>query len=157
MNRSTAWKAFERKAAELFGGIRSAFSGAQPAITGTRGDVRHEHLYIEAKHRHAHSLCSLMRDVRVKATAERKIPVICLHEHQQRGCLIVIDSNDLDQLARAGRYDDLPLFQKGNTMAANEQLIDDDTGSLFDESESFEDEGETATDDDDCGANWGCV
>jgi hypothetical protein len=114
MRRHTGtWKAFERRCAELFGGIRNAYSGAAPQLTGTRGDVRHPYLYLECKHRQRHSLATLMRDTRVKANAERKIPVIALHEHNSRECLICISSRDLDRLAKAGDYDDLPMFAEG--------------------------------------------
>lgn len=115
---SMAWRTFEYRVAELFGGIRCAFSGAQPAVTGTRADVRHPHLFIEAKYRQKHSLATLMQDTRVKADAERKIPVVCLKEHGQRGCLIVIDSNDLDRLVKTGKYDDLPMFAEGGSNAS---------------------------------------
>lgn len=151
MKHTGAWKAFERRAAELFGGIRSAFSGAQPQVTGTRGDVRHPHLFIECKYRQRHSIAALMKDTRIKADAERKIPVIVLKEHGQRGCIIAVHSDDLDRLSKAGRYDDLPLFQREKqTMAANEQLID---------VEPKDGEPEEPTDeqqDDLCGFNWGC-
>jgi len=110
MKHTGTWKTFEYRVAGLFGGIRNAFSGACPALTGSRSDVRHPYLYIEAKYRQKHSLATLMQDTRVKADAERKIPVVCLKEHGQRGCLIVIDSNDLERLAKAGDYTDLPMF-----------------------------------------------
>ncbi|MBN1578786.1 MAG: hypothetical protein JW913_19650 [Chitinispirillaceae bacterium] len=110
MKISSTWKSFERRAAELFGGIRNAFSGATPGLTGSRADVRHPHLFIEAKYRQRHSLASLWRDTAVKAAAERKIPIIVLKEHNQRGCLIAFHSDDLERLAKAGDYSDLPLF-----------------------------------------------
>lgn len=40
MKHTSTWKSFKRRAAEHFGGIRS---GAAPALTGTRADVRHLH------------------------------------------------------------------------------------------------------------------
>lgn len=113
MKHTGTWKSFERRAAELFGGIRNAFSGACPGLTGSRADVRHPHLFIECKYRQQHSLVSIWRDTAVKAMAERKIPIIVLKEHKQHGCLIAFHSDDIDRLSRAGKYDDLPLFASG--------------------------------------------
>jgi len=110
MKHTTSWKTFEYRIAELFGGIRNAFSGACPALTGTRSDVRHPYLYIEAKYRQKHSLATIWKDAKVKADCEHKIPVVCLAEHGKHGCWIVIHSNDLDRLAKAGDYTDLPMF-----------------------------------------------
>ena len=106
------WKSFEWIVAVLFSGIRDAFSGARPHVTGTRGDVRHSFLFIECKLRRRHAVATIWRDAATKAEAEHKIPVVVLAERGQTGCLIVVHSDDLDRLARAGRYDDLPLFRE---------------------------------------------
>jgi hypothetical protein len=107
---STAWRGFERRAAILFSGVRCAFSGACPEITGTRADIKHRYLYVECKQRAKHSLFTLWDSVKAKADSERKISVIALAEHNRRGCLIVVHSDDLQRLSSAGRLDNLPLF-----------------------------------------------
>jgi hypothetical protein len=108
---STAWRSFERRAAELFSGIRNAFSGACPEITGTRADVRHPYLFPECKYRQHHSVVSIWRDAARKAALEGgKVPIVVLAEKNQPGCWLLIYSGDLDRLSRAGTYDDLPLF-----------------------------------------------
>jgi hypothetical protein len=111
MSHTGAWKVFEKRAAVLFSGVRNAFSGAAPALTGTRADIKHRYLFVECKQRQKHSLFTLWDSVKAKADSERKISVIALAEHHRRGCLIVLHSDDLERLSSAGRLDDLPLFQ----------------------------------------------
>jgi len=111
---SSAWKGFERRVAETFGGIRAAFSGARPDITGTRADVKHDRLFIEAKWRERHSLMTLWRDTAEKARREYKVPIICLAEKNKPGFLICFHSDHLEALARPDNLSDLPLFGKGN-------------------------------------------
>jgi hypothetical protein len=111
MKHTGAWKQFERRAAILFSGVRNAFSGAAPALTGSRADVRHPYLFIEAKYRQKHGLATIWKDAARKADFEHKIPVVVLAEKDRRGCWIILHSDDLDRLSRAGRIDDLPLFQ----------------------------------------------
>jgi hypothetical protein len=111
---STAWRQFERRAAILFSGVRNAFSGAAPAITGSRADVRHPYLFIEAKYRQSHSVVTVWRDAARKAAVEgNKVAVVVLAEKNQPGCWILLHSDDLTRLATAGRYDDLPIFERG--------------------------------------------
>jgi hypothetical protein len=112
MKHTSTWKSFERRAAELFGGIRSAFSGAQPQVTGTRADVTHPYLFIECKYRSRHAVATIWRDAAIKAHGEHKIPVVCLAEAGKRGCMICFHSDDLDRLSRVGIINDLPLFKK---------------------------------------------
>ena len=112
MKNSRAWKAFEYRVAELFGGIRNAFSGACPEITGSRADVRHQYLFIEAKYRQKHSVVSVWDETSMKAEVEHKIPVVVLAEKNRVGCWLLIYSGDLERLSKVGIIDDLPLFQQ---------------------------------------------
>lgn len=112
------WCTYEINVMEIIrvsscGTVRRCQKRIQRILSSGHRDARRypaPYLYVEAKYRQKHSLVSLMQDTWTKADVERKIPVIVLKEKDQRGCLIVIDSNDLDRLAKAGRYDDLPLF-----------------------------------------------
>jgi len=100
---SKAWKGFEYRCAELFGGLRNPFSGAAPSLTGTRADVRHPYIYVEGKYRKRHSVVSVWRDAAVKAEAEGgKVPVVCLAEHGRHGFWIVLYSGDLERLSQYG-------------------------------------------------------
>jgi hypothetical protein len=120
-----AWKQFERRAAKFFGGVRCAFSGAKPSITGTRADVCHSRLFIESKWRKSHSLQKLYDETRAKADAESRIPVICLHTKNRKGFLLCLHSSDAERIGTTGRTDDLPLFSAENT--DNQRRKNDDT------------------------------
>ena len=106
---SKAWKGFERRCAEFFGGRRNPFSGAC-SDTGSRSDIIHPFIYAESKWRKRHALLSLWRSIKPKADAEKKIPVICLHEKDRHGFLICLHSTDIERLSQYGKTDNLPLF-----------------------------------------------
>lgn len=114
MKHTGAWKAFERRAAILFDGVRSAFSGSKPWISGTRSDIKHDRLYVECKWRQQHSLMTLWRATAEKARHEYKIPIICIAEKNKRGCLICFHSDDLERLARPDDRSDLPMWKDGD-------------------------------------------
>jgi len=92
-----AWKQFERRVASFFHGQRNPLSGGNSG-NGTRADVIHETLYIEAKQRVKHSAVTLWDDTKKKAVKENKTPVVCLSEKNRPGFWIVIHSEDLLKL-----------------------------------------------------------
>lgn len=88
-----AWKAFERRVASYFGGVRCPVLG-----TDTKADVNHETLYIECKQRKKHSVVTLWDDTKRRAVGENKTPVVCLSEKNRPGFWIVVHSDDLVKL-----------------------------------------------------------
>ena len=88
-----AWKAFERRVATFFGGIRCPVLG-----TDTKADVDHETLFIECKQRQKHSVVTLWDTVKKRAGREGKTPVVCLSEKGRKGFWIMVHSDDLTKL-----------------------------------------------------------
>jgi tRNA1(Val) A37 N6-methylase TrmN6 len=94
----SSWKDFERRVATFFGTKRTPFSGGNSGIT--RADTRHPYLFIECKHRKKQALKTLLDSTADLAKQEGKIPVVCLHEHNQRGFLVVCRDTDLLKVAQ---------------------------------------------------------
>lgn len=88
-----AWKAFERRVASYFGGVRCPVLGSD-----TNADVNHDKLFIECKQRKKHSVVTLWDDTKRRAVKEEKVPVICLSEKNRPGFWIVVHSDDLAEL-----------------------------------------------------------
>jgi len=88
-----AWKAFERRVAAFFGGVRCPVLG-----TETQADVTHESLFIECKQRQKHSVVTLWDNTKRRADNEGKTPVVCLSEKNRKGFWIVVHSEDLIKL-----------------------------------------------------------
>ena len=95
-DRST-WKKRERQIAAFFGGKRTPLSGGNSG--GTRGDVIHPSLYVEAKLRKKHSVVSLWDDTAKQAKKEGKIPVICLCEKNRKNFWVLVHSDDLAEVS----------------------------------------------------------
>jgi len=91
------WKAKERKVAKWFGTERNPLSGINGKHTGS--DTLHETLFIEHKHRKAHSLGNLLRDTIAKARKEEKIPVVTLTEDNRKGFMVLCREEDLQAIA----------------------------------------------------------
>ena len=94
-----AWKKRERKIAEYFGTNRTPLSGGNSGIT--RADTQHPKLFIETKHRKAHSVVTLWDRVKKLARKENKVPVVTLTQHNRPGFWLVIHSDDLPDVARS--------------------------------------------------------
>ena len=88
-----AWKAFERRVASFFGGVRCPVLG-----TETHADVTHDTLFIECKQRQKHSVVTLWDNTKRRAAKEDKTPVVCLSEKNRPGFWIVVHSDDLIKL-----------------------------------------------------------
>jgi hypothetical protein len=88
-----AWKAFERRVATYFGGVRCPVLG-----TDTKADVNHETLFVECKQRAKHTVVTLWDTVKKRADKEGKTPVVCLSEKNRPGFWIVVHSDDLTKL-----------------------------------------------------------
>ena len=91
--RST-WKKAEQRLAGVFGACRRPLSGSN-SRSGGSDDAMHARLYLENKYRKKNSVWTLFREVRDKAIAEGKTPVIGLQETNAKGILLVIHSQDL--------------------------------------------------------------
>ena len=85
------WKSVERRIAELFKGTRNSLSGRN-SKAGTSGDVIHDKLYIEIKHRSKIPFYSTWEDTREKAKLEKKIPVVVIHKKGSREYLAIVDA-----------------------------------------------------------------
>jgi len=88
-----AWKAFERRVASFFGGVRCPVLG-----TDTNADVTHDTLFIECKQRKKHSVVTLWDTVAARAKREGKTPVVCLSEKGRKGFWILVKSDDLTKM-----------------------------------------------------------
>lgn len=93
---SKTWKAVERRVAKYWGTERTPFSGSNSKITAS--DSLHKNLFIETKLRTKWSIFTLYNEVEEKAKKEGKIPVLCLHEKNKHGFLIVIKNENLDKI-----------------------------------------------------------
>lgn len=92
------WKSRERKIASFFGTKRTPLSGGNSGQT--RADTLHERLFIEAKHRKAHSVVTLWRATKEKASKEKKLPVVALSEHNKPGFWVLVHSSDIEEVLR---------------------------------------------------------
>ena len=92
-----SWKQFERRVADYFHGRRNPLSGGNSG-SGTRADVIHPTLYIEAKQRKKYTVVSLWDQTKRLAVKENKTPVVCLSEKNRPGFWIVVHSDDFLKL-----------------------------------------------------------
>ena len=97
MPNQSNWKGKERWWARYFGGDRNPLSGSNSKHTS--GDMIHNTIYVEVKHRQRQAIISLYRDTAKKAKREGKIPVCCVSEKGMRGGLVVCHSDDLTAVA----------------------------------------------------------
>jgi hypothetical protein len=101
-----SWKRREREAAKIFGALRQPLSGSSGRASITTSDSDHPRLYIECKLREQHAARTLFDKVREKAGREKtesgkaKLPLLALYDKGKRGCLVVVHSDDLDDLVR---------------------------------------------------------
>ncbi len=91
------WKDAEDRLAVLFGSTRRPLSGGN-SKTG-RDDSLHPRLFLECKFSKRHALWRLFREVRERAKAEKRTPVIGLAEKAAKGVLLVIHQDDLLEVA----------------------------------------------------------
>lgn len=84
-----AWKAFERRIAKSLDTERTPLSGG--ASRHTTSDTLHPDLYVECKHRKRSAVHTHFHEVRRRAKAESKIPVLAVHHFASPYTLAVID------------------------------------------------------------------
>ena len=89
MTPNTLWKDFERRTAKSLGTVRTPLSGSASRMTAS--DTLHQHLFVECKHRRVIALVGLFARTSARAARESKVPVLCLHQLDQRGALAVLD------------------------------------------------------------------
>jgi len=92
MTSRNTWKNLERKAAKTLGGERNPLSGSSSRHTS--GDVIHDRFYVECKYRQHWTITTMFEDVRTKAKAEGKIPLLIIKEKSKHGELVVMDIRD---------------------------------------------------------------
>ncbi|OPL18741.1 MAG: hypothetical protein AVO35_13270 [Candidatus Aegiribacteria sp. MLS_C] len=92
-----AWKQFERRVSEFFGGRRNPLSGGNGKHT--RADVIHPTLFVECKQRKAHSVLRTWDEAADQAKAEGKIPVVALSEKGRPGFWILCKQTDFLAIA----------------------------------------------------------
>lgn len=108
MHKST-WKQFEARVACTFGSTRTPLSGGNSKIT--RSDSFHKKLFIECKHGIKSAFWTLYNNVKPKAKAENKTPVLCLGNKNQEGFLICFHVQDTPKVFQAwleSAYLDVP-------------------------------------------------
>ena len=88
-----AWKAAERRIAEMFFSERTPLSGSNSKHT--KSDTLSDQFYVEAKYREFHSARTLLEDTRKKAKEERKLPVVALVDKKRPGFTVCVHSSDL--------------------------------------------------------------
>jgi len=93
------WKKAERSLASLFGTRRRPLSGSNQG--GGSDDAIHPKLHLESKWARSHALWTLFRETREKAKREGKTPVIGLKEKGSPGILLVVHSNNLQEVLEA--------------------------------------------------------
>lgn len=99
------WKARERQIAAEFGTKRTPLSGINSGHN-THSDTLHTSVYIEVKYRAKHSVLTLYRDVKTKAEAEGKAPVVALAEKGKAGFWLLLHSDDLKKVAEEYKKND---------------------------------------------------
>ncbi|KKN02007.1 hypothetical protein LCGC14_1122120 [marine sediment metagenome] len=72
-----AWKALERRVAESLGGVRNRMSGAVDQLTA--GDVVHDTLFVEIKHRSTLAAITWMKQALPLAAKEGKTALLVMH------------------------------------------------------------------------------
>jgi len=95
-NRTRAWKKSEEKLARFFGSTRRPLSGGN-SKTG-RDDSLHPVLFLENKYTSRSALWTLYRKTRELAKKEDRIPVIGISEPAAPGTLLVIHTDDLEEV-----------------------------------------------------------
>jgi len=93
-----AWKGFERVVAEFFGTKRVPLSGSNSGH-GTNSDTLSKDFYVECKFRNKFSIFALFKDTESKAKVEGKLPIVAVKQKNERGYLLVIRPEDLQQIA----------------------------------------------------------
>jgi len=93
------WKARERQVAKFFGTERNPLSGQNSKHTSS--DTLHQTLYIEHKHRAAHTLLGTWRKAKDGALRESedrncpRVPVVTISEKGKPGFWVLCHSSDL--------------------------------------------------------------
>lgn len=87
------WKAVERHVAKALGGRRNPLSGIAGG-QGSRGDVIHPELYVEAKHLARAAIATLHAKTRTLGRSEGKVPLTVLHIKGTQDYLVIVDLAD---------------------------------------------------------------
>ncbi len=89
-----AWKALERRVARFLGGERNRMSGAVDQLTA--GDVVHDTLYVEAKHRKTLAVDTWMTEAAGNAKDEMKTPILALHRKESKTVIYAFRERDAE-------------------------------------------------------------
>ena len=88
------WKAFERRVAKFLGGTRNRMSGSVDQLTA--GDVVHDTLYVEAKHRKTLAVDTWMTEAVDRAEDEEKAPILALHRKESKTVIYAFREEDAE-------------------------------------------------------------
>ncbi len=89
-----AWKALERRVAGFLGGQRNRMSGAVDQLTA--GDVVHDTLYVEIKHRATLAADTWMIEAHAHAVDEGKPAVLALHRKGSKTVMYAFRQQDTE-------------------------------------------------------------
>lgn len=92
-----AWKALERRVAKSLGGVRNRMSGAVDQLTA--GDVVHDTLFIEIKHRASLAAVTWMKDAVKRARKEDKPALLVLHLKGDKSVYYMFRDKDAEAIS----------------------------------------------------------
>jgi len=92
------WKLFEQRVADLFGAKRTPLSGMSNAIT--KADIIHRKIFAECKLRASLPLWDLFIETEQKAKKEDKIPIVAIQKKNQKGFLLLLRPEDLENVLK---------------------------------------------------------
>ena len=89
-----AWKALERRVAAFLGGERNRMSGSVDQLTA--GDVVHDTLYVEVKHRATLAAVTWFREAQAHAVEEGKHALLALHRKGDKDVYYMFRERDAE-------------------------------------------------------------
>jgi len=90
------WKSVERRICRQLGGQRNPLSGANSRHTS--GDIIHDSLYVEIKHRKKIPFYKTFKETVKEAKKEKKIPMVVFHEKGSHDSIVMIKLKDLKEM-----------------------------------------------------------
>ena len=132
---SHTWKDVERRIAVAFGSKRVVCSGVRG-----EGDVEHDKLYIEVKHRAKIPFYTVWKETVKRAKKEEKQPIVIIHEKGSQTMLVMLDFDDFIKYYNGQNNNDVAKTVRlnGKVKAFEDEEItskDDETKEGGDEDE----------------------
>lgn len=92
------WKQFERRAASIFGTVRTSLSGGNGKVT--RSDTHHLRFFADCKLSRKFAHHSLFQEIARRAKVESKIPVLLTQKSNCPSFLVTVDKDDLVEFCK---------------------------------------------------------